>query len=216
MSKQKMNATEMLKSLKVKKVDATLIKESGDYVMTITNFEFINSFEKNFNHELKDNIQDLIESGKHWCDPTPQIAITFGDKDGQGVITHRFNAKGYLCADDSEVTTEMLNRDDIMVIGKYVCKQTEDGWERIESPEKTESALRMLFTFLNKLGFVNEDMDVNGALTKALKDKYYIVATVDNEEYDGKDRLVITKFSRARLEDVEPVEDEISEKDFAV
>jgi hypothetical protein len=204
-----------LKSLKIKKIDATLIKKAGDYVMAITNFEFINSFEKNFNHELKDNLTELIEQGKHWCDPTPQIAVTLGDKDGQGVITHRFNAKGYLQKDDPEVSKKMLDKDNIMVIGKYVCQQSDEGWERIEAPEKTESALRMLFTFLNKLGFTDEEMDVVTALERAMKDKYYIVVTVDEEEYEGKDRLVITKFSRAKLEDIEADEEaEVSSKDF--
>jgi len=212
---QSKTADNFLKKLKVRKVEATLLKEAGDYVLQVVNFEFMNSFEKNFNHELKENIRDQIEAGKIWCDPTPQIAVTLGDKDGKGVITHRFNASGYLQNEDAEVTKEMLDRDDIMTIGKYVCEQTDDGWKRIESEEKTESALRMLFSFMNKLGFTNENMEVETALETAVKEKYFIVGTVDDEEYDGKSRLVITKFSKAKLEDVEDTdEDKIKEGDF--
>ena len=63
---------------KVKKVQATLIKEAGDFIMNLTRFEFINSFEKNFDHDLKADITTKQEAGELWADPTPQIAITFG------------------------------------------------------------------------------------------------------------------------------------------
>lgn len=203
-----------LKSLKVRKVEATLLREAGSYVATIVNFEFINSHEKNFMHELKAGLKEAIEAGEMWCDPTPQIAITFGDKTGKGVITHRFNACGYLHADDAEVTDKMLQRNDILVIGNYVCQQTKDGYKRIESEEKTESALRMLFSFINKLGITNEELDVEEALNTAKADQYNIVIDVAEDEYNGKTRMVIEKFHRAKLEDLEPVEDDVTDDDL--
>jgi hypothetical protein len=202
-----------LKSLKIRKVEATLLGEAGDYLLQVVNFEFMNSFEKNFNHEIKENIKELQEVGKLWCDPTPQIAITFADKDGKGLITNRFNCCGYVYSDDPEVTDEMIDREDIMPIGKYVCQQSDDGWKRIESSEKTESALRMLFSFLNKLGFTNEKMDVETALETAVKDKYLIVGTVAEDDYEGKTRHIIEKFSTPKLEDTENADD-VDEKDL--
>lgn len=192
-----------LKSLKVRKVEATLLREAGSYVAAVVNFEFINSFEKNFKHELKEDLKELIEKGEMWCDPTPQIAVTFGDKDGRGVITHRFNAKGYLNYDDPEVDEKMLQRKDIMVIGNYVCKETKNGYERIESEQKTESALRMLFSFINKLGITNEELSVEDALVRAKENNMLIVIDVAEDEYNGKTRTVISKFTRATLEDAE-------------
>lgn len=204
-----------LKNLKVKKVESTLLKETGNYLMNVTRFEFeMDSFQKNFDHEVKENIKELQEKGELWIDPTPQLAITFGSTEGKGVITNRFHAKGYVSKDDPEVTEDMLNKDGIMTIGKYVCKETKKGWERIEAPAKTEQALNILFGFLNKLGLTNEEEDIETALTRACEDKYSIVITVSENEYDGKTHLYCEKFSKATLSDVENVEEEVTASDF--
>lgn len=207
------------RTLKVRKVEATLIKEPGDYVLAVVRREYVTSFEKNLNHDEKEDIRAKQEAGELWIDATPQLAITFGDNSGKGVITHRFNAKGYLRQDDPEVTDEMLEKDNIIVIDGYVCQESSEEkgfYERIESPEKTEKALNILFGFMNKLGFTNEDEDVETCLQKAIDDKYLIVGTVSNEEYDGKERVVISKFSKASAEDVEGSEENaaVTEADF--
>jgi hypothetical protein len=205
------------RTLNVRKVEATLIKEIGDYVLSVVRREYVTSFEKNLSHEMKEDITTLQENGELWIDATPQLAITFGSVNGDGVITHRFNAKGYLRQDDAEVTDELLEKEDVLVIKGYVCQESKEHkgmYERIESPEKTEKALNILFGFMNKLGFTNEEEDVETCLQRAIDEKYPIVGTVDTEEYEGKERLVISKFSKATLEDVTPEEDEVTDEDF--
>lgn len=201
---------------KIEKVVATLISTEGNYIMNVVNFEFINSFEKNFEHEIKEGLREAQEAGEMWIDPTPQLAITLGSVEGYGVITHRFNAKGYLNQDDSEVSDEMLNDDNVMVIGNYVCKKVDEGWERIEAPEKTATAMNMLFGFLNKLGFTNEDQSIEDALNTARTDKYVITAVVEEDSYQGKDRMVVAKFFKTKLEDMPNDDDDDmpSEADF--
>lgn len=196
-----------LRSQKVQKVTASLIQAEGDYVMQITRFEFMNSFEKNFDHDTKDGIREAIEAGKMWSDPTPQIAITLGDREGNGVITHRFNGCGYLRSNDPEVTEKMLEKEDILVIKGYVCKQNKDGhFERIESPEKTEKAMNMLHSFINKLGITNEELSIEEALKTARDDKYFISVVIIEDNYEGKDRFIIEKFHKVNIDDLETVE----------
>lgn len=211
------NKNEFGKNLKVRKVEATLIKEAGDFLVNVVRREYVTSFEKNLSHEIKEDIRTKQEAGELWIDPTQQLAITFGSTKGEGVITHRFNAQGFLRKDDSEVSEEMLGKADIMVIDGYVCQEskTEKGfYERIESPEKTEKALNILFGFMNKLGFTNEEEAVEDCLQRAITDKYSVVATVIEDEYDGKTRFVISKFTKPSLDDVEPVEEEVTASDF--
>lgn len=205
-----------LGSMMMKKVEATLIKEAADYLVVITRREYATSFEKNLDHDIKEDIRSKQEAGELWIDPTPQIAITFGSTEGKGVITHRFNARGYLCKDDQGVTDKLLEKDDIMVIGKYVCKESDNNlYERIEAPEKTEKALNILFGFMNKLGFTNTEQSIEDALKIAIDSKIPIVATVKQEEYEGKNRMVISKFTRPTLEDVTTVDEEaIQKEDF--
>lgn len=204
-----------LRNLKNKKVTASLIETAGNYIMNVVRFEFINSFEKNFDHEEKDGLREKIEAGKHWADPTPQVAITFGDKDGNGVITDRLNGCGYLNQNDSEVTDAMLAAKDVLVIGDYVCKQNKDGqFERIESPEKTEKAMNMIYSFINKLGITNEDVSIDDALKTARDDGYVIGVVIEDDEYNGNAQLKITKFHKVDLEDVEEEEPALKQASF--
>ena len=204
-----------VKDLKVKKVESTLLKETGNVLMNVTRFEFgMDSFQKNFDHEIKDNIKELQEKGELWIDATPQLAVTFGGTKGEGVITNRFHLKGYLGKDDAEVTEKMLNKDGIMVIGKYVCKETKEGWERIEAPTKSEQAMNILFGFLNKLGLTNEEETVDVALTRARDDKYSIVVHVAENEFEDKTHLYCEKFTKASLADAEGTDETVSASDF--
>lgn len=197
-----------LRSQKVQKVTASLIEAEGDYTMQITRYHFTNSFFKNYEDEMKDGIKEDIEAGKMWSDPTPQILITFGDKDGNGVISDRLNGCGYLKSTDPEVTEKMLNEKDILTIKGYVCKQNKEGhFERIESPEKTEKAMNMIHSFINKLGITDEKVSIEDALKTARNDKYFINTVIIEEEYEGKSRFVIEKFHKVDLNDLEPVEE---------
>jgi hypothetical protein len=205
-----------LRGQKVQKVTATLIAVEGDFVMQITRFHFTNSFLKNYEDEEKDGIREDIEAGKMWNDPTPQILVTLGDKNGNGVVSHRLNGCGYLKNTDPEVSEDMLNGKGILVIKGYVCKENKDGkFERIESPEKTEKAMNMIHSFINKLGITDEKLSIEEAIKRATDNKYLINATIINDHYEGKDNFIIDKFSRVNLDDLEETEEPAaSESDF--
>lgn len=212
----KSNYVNPLETANVEKVQATLIENAGTYVMNLVRFEFMNSFEKNFDHDEKDGIREQIEAGTMWCDPTPQVAITFGDKDGKGVITDRLSGAGYLHADDKEVTEEMLNEEGILTIGEYICKQNEDGhFERIASPEKSAAAVKRLHEMINKFGITDTKMSIKDALQKIRDDKYFITVNIEDKEFGGKDYLRVDSFSKTNLEDIEEEEkDAVDATDF--
>jgi len=194
-----------LKDLKVRKVETTLLRTEGDFLMNIVRFEEINSFEKNFNHDLKADLKSQQEAGEMWIDPTPQVAITFGSTEGKGVITDRFNLRGFVHADDSDVTDDILKRKDVLVIKGYVCKENKDGlYERIVHEERTEKAINRLYSLLNKFGYTTDDYDVETALKEARDEQIPVVATIQIDDYEGNDndRYVITKYRAPKEKEV--------------
>ena len=209
-----------LRELTIEKVVGNLITIPNEYLMHVARVEFeLDSFQKNFSHEPREGLKELQENAELWADPTPQIGITFTDasKEQHGAISDRLHAKGYVHSDDEGVTDEMLDREDVLVIEDYVCvKNPETGlYERMEDPERTKKAIKMIFEFMNKLGFEKpENLEV--ALARAKKEKYTIVANVVKSTYKGKSHLEIDSYRKAKLEDMESTEevDAITEEDF--
>jgi len=98
-------------------------------------------------------------------DEMPQIGYMVKDIKTGIVMVGRLNAKGCLAASDAEVDNDKITSGEHKIIGKYVCEETENGWERIENPAKTAQCDRILNQFLNAAGVpVNEGISVIDAV----------------------------------------------------
>lgn len=179
--------------------------KEGNHSVRINSYSVTDSFHL-LDGSVKDGIAEEIESEEKWSDSTPQLAVVFVGPDG--VMTYRFNAKGYKHTED--FTAEELEDDKYTVIGDYVCVRDKNkNLVRIESPQRTQKAQRLLNQFLFATG-AEEGADLFDILDNCISEKSEIDIVVKKKQYDERDVFDIAKFAPANalVETSEGLEDD--------
>lgn len=142
---------------------------------------------------VKEGLVEKIDDEEHWSDSTPQLAVVFVSKDGNGVFTYRFNAMGYKKVDD--FSAEELEKDKYTVIKDYVCvRNKQKKLVRIESEKRTSKAHRMLNQFLFATG-AKEGQSLDDILEACIADKTALAITIKKGQYEDKDTYDVAKFA---------------------
>lgn len=179
--------------------------KEGEHTVRINSYSVTDSFHL-LDGTVKEGVAEEIEAEEKWSDSTPQLAVVFVGSDG--VMTYRFNAKGYKHTDD--FTAEELEDDKYTVIGDYVCVRNKaKKLVRIESTQRTQKAQRLLNQFLYATG-ATEGADLFDILDGCIEGKSEIDIVVKKKQYDEKDVFDIAKFAPngALVETSEGLEDD--------
>lgn len=179
--------------------------KEGNHSVKINSYSVTDSFHL-LDGTVKDGLAEEIEAEEKWSDSTPQLAVVFVGS--EGVMTYRFNAKGYKHTED--FTAEELEDDKYTVIGDYVCVRNKDKkLVRIESEQRTQKAQRLLNQFLYSTN-AEEGADLFEILDACVESKLEIDIVVKKKQYNEKTVYDIAKFapSGALVEANEGVEDD--------
>ena len=113
----------------------------GKHLVMLLSFVITDSFKKNAAGDAKESLPE-------WVDPTDQLMVTFGSKDG--LITDRVNFGGYKKWDDLDAAIKAKGK--ITSNGKsypikesatggYVLFQENNEWKRIPDEKRTKQAI---------------------------------------------------------------------------
>lgn len=164
--------------------------KEGNHSVKVNSYSVTDSFHL-LDGSVKDGVVEEIESEEKWSDSTPQLAVVFVGL--SGVMTYRFNAKGYKHTED--FTAEELEDDKYTVIGDYVCvRDKQKNLVRIESEQRTQKAQRLLNQFLYATN-AEEGADLFDILDACVESKLEIDIVVKKKEYNDKTVYDIAKFA---------------------
>lgn len=164
--------------------------KEGNHSVKVNSYSVTDSFHL-LDGSVKDGVVEEIESEEKWSDSTPQLAVVFVGL--SGVMTYRFNAKGYKHTED--FTAEELEDDKYTVIGDYVCvRDKQKNLVRIESEQRTQKAQRLLNQFLYATN-AEEGADLFDILDSCVESKLEIDIVVKKKEYNDKTVYDIAKFA---------------------
>ena len=164
--------------------------KEGNHSVKVNSYSVTDSFHL-LDGSVKDGVVEEIESEEKWSDSTPQLAVVFVGL--SGVMTYRFNAKGYKHTED--FTAEELEDDKYTVIGDYVCvRDKEMNLVRIESEQRTQKAQRLLNQFLYATN-AEEGADLFDILDACVESKLEIDIVVKKKQYNDKTVYDIAKFA---------------------
>jgi hypothetical protein len=157
----------------------------GKQIVNVIKIFMIDSFTNTDGSSKEDSV---------WSAPTPQLGVTFGNKDG--VITTRLNGMGYLKSEDLD-PEEMANLGLVDVDG-YACKDLGDGtFERVQHEGNTESCLNILNRFVWACG-VPEGTSIEELMTLAKDNEIQLEIDVRANEWDGKTRNEVYSFNQVK------------------
>lgn len=164
--------------------------KEGNHSVKVNSYSVTDSFHL-LDGSVKDGVVEEIESEEKWSDSTPQLAVVFVGL--SGVMTYRFNAKGYKHTED--FTAEELEDDKYTVIGDYVCvRDKQKNLVRIESEQRTQKAQRLLNQFLYATN-AEEGADLFDILDACVESKLEIDIVVKKKQYNDKTVYDIAKFA---------------------
>ena len=173
--------------------------EEGKHLVKISRVMFLNSAVKNFSGEPSEKTQE-------WKDSTPQLAVTFNNK--EGAITHRFALCGF-------VKFETLTKEEKT---KYTAKgryAVDKNGNRIVCPEATGKCQQILSRLLRAAGMkTGESVDSAEQVLTVLDGKTINISVRPNDT--GRLEVVATWAAAENLEDnfAEATETVTNENEF--
>jgi hypothetical protein len=180
-----MSTTNFFSSFQVAKPELTLM-QAGDHVSRISSVRMTDA-----DHQL-DGVPKKEQ--KPWVDVHHQMAVTFASVKGAGLITNRFNSKGFERYD--ELTDEQRASGKFENVEGFACRKNKQGQlERCESVSRTTECINILNKFAAALGIAEGESLMDG-IQRAIAEKRELVVLVKADVYKDKDQLVVKGFKK--------------------
>lgn len=180
-----MSNTNFFDSFQVSKPELTLM-QPGEHVARISSVRSTDA-----DHQL-DGIPKKEQ--KPWVDVHVQLAVTFASVKGAGLITNRFNSKGFERYD--ELSAEKIASGKFENVEGFACRKNSKGQlERIESPSRTAECVNIINKFAQAIGIAEGESLMEGVM-RAQAEKTELVLVVKADTYKGKDQVVVTGFKK--------------------
>ncbi len=161
---------------------------AGNHVVSIVDWRVLHS-RIEWNGDPKAKLPEFSDS-------TPQLGVMFRGK--EGIAFHRFNIWGFARFD--ELTDEQQGSDKFakVVFGEtvYACKVQGDGQlVRIRDKKRCADAESIIDQFMASVG--KTGVSIGDAMADLVASEHELTITVEDDEYNGKDQLKVTRFNKA-------------------
>ena len=180
-----MSTNDFFSGFQVAKPELNVINKAGDHVVRVLSMRMTDA----------DTRLDGIPKGisRQWVDTQQQLAITFGGK--SGVITNRFNSKGYIRFD--ELNDEQRNSGKFFNASGYACIKNKKGeLERCEDVGRTTECINIINKFAMAIDIAEGENLIDG-VSRAITEKRELIVSVKVDTYDGKDQYVVSGYKKA-------------------